>query len=161
MQVFTHTLGSVRFFNLEQSRRDDLEALGYVLLYFCRGELPWQGMRAKTKKEKYQKIMDKKIATTPDEICKTFPEEFIVYFQYCRGLQFEEKPDYNYLRSLFKIIFDKFNYQYDFKYDWILIKKPEEDEETNETTNDSMKEGMVENIKCVTANNLVGIEIQK
>jgi casein kinase 1 len=58
---------------IEQSRRDDLEALGFVMLYLCRGELPWQGMRAKTKREKYHKIMEKKIATTPDEICKNYP----------------------------------------------------------------------------------------
>jgi hypothetical protein len=89
-------------------------------------------MRAKTKKEKYQKIMEKKIACTPDEICKTYPEEFIVYFQYCRGLQFEEKPDYNYIRSLFKIILERYNYEYDFKYDWNLIKKVEEEEKSTE-----------------------------
>ena len=105
--------------------------------------------------------MEKKIATTPDEICKNFPEEFIVYFQYCRGLQFEEKPDYNYLRSLLKSIFEKYNYEYDFKYDWTLIKKPELDEETKEETNDSIKEGVVDNLKSVTDNNLVKIEIQK
>lgn len=105
--------------------------------------------------------MDKKISTTPDEICKNFPEEFIVYFQYCRGLQFEEKPDYNYLRSLFKSIFEKFNFEYDFKYDWTLIKKTEVEEETKEETNDSMKDGMVEKFKSVTDNNLLGVEILK
>jgi hypothetical protein len=108
-----------------------------VILYFCRGELPWQGLRAKTKKDKYSKIMEKKIATNPDEICKTFPgillhnliEEFILYFQYCRGLQFEEKPDYNYIRTLFKIIFDKNKYEYDFQYDWNLLKNLDENQE--------------------------------
>jgi hypothetical protein len=50
-----------------------LEAIGYVMMYLNKGELPWQGMRAKTKKEKYQKILEKKIATTPDELCKTYP----------------------------------------------------------------------------------------
>jgi hypothetical protein len=130
---------------LEQSRRDDLEALGYVILYFCRGELPWQGMRAKTKKEKYQKIMEKKIACTPDEICKTYPEEFIIYFQYCRGLQFEEKPDYNYIRSLFKIILERYNYEYDFKYDWNLIKKAEEEERKGDP-------GTIENLKTRDGN---------
>jgi len=132
--IYTH-LG------IEQSRRDDLEALGYVIMYFCRGELPWQGMRAKTKKEKYQKIMEKKIATTPDELCKNYPEEFVVYFQYCRGLQFEEKPDYNYIRSLLKNVFDKFSYEYDFKYDWNLLKKSLEGEEkTSECNKDTRDE---------------------
>ena len=78
------------------------------------------------------KIMEKKIACTPDEICKTDPEEFIVYFQYCRGLQFEEKPDYNYIRSLFKIILERYNYEYDFKYDWNLVKKVEEEEKSTD-----------------------------
>jgi serine/threonine protein kinase len=74
--IYTH-LGIGSIFNLEQSRRDDLEAIGYVMMYLNKGELPWQGMRAKTKKEKYQKILEKKIAVTPDELCKTYPGMFV------------------------------------------------------------------------------------
>ena len=55
-----------------------------------------------------------------------FIDEFINYFQYCRGLQFEDKPDYNYIRTLLKSIFDKFSYEYDFMYDWYLLKKQNE-----------------------------------
>jgi hypothetical protein len=58
---------------IEQSRRDDLESLAYVLVYFLRGELPWQGLKAKTTKEKYEKIMEKKISTQVDALCKDFP----------------------------------------------------------------------------------------
>jgi serine/threonine protein kinase len=61
---------------IEQSRRDDLESLGYVLVYFLLGELPWQGMKAKTMKEKYEKIMEKKISTPIDSLCKGFPGNF-------------------------------------------------------------------------------------
>jgi hypothetical protein len=64
--IYTH-LG------IEQSRRDDLEGLGYVLIYFIRGELPWQGLKAKSKKEKYLKIMEKKISITPESLCKGYP----------------------------------------------------------------------------------------
>lgn len=92
-------------------------------------------MRAKTKKEKYQKIMEKKIATTPDELCKTYPgryiiilEEFVEYFQYCRGLQFEDKPDYNYVKSIFKGIFERYTYEHDFKFDWIILQNSENEE---------------------------------
>ena len=64
---------------IEQSRRDDLESLGYVLVYFLRGELPWQGMKAKTMKEKYEKIMEKKIATQLDILCKNFPGIYLIF----------------------------------------------------------------------------------
>jgi len=67
----------------EQSRRDDLEGLGYVLIYFLRGKLPWQGLPAKTKKEKYDKIKEKKQNTSIEELCKGFPEEFTKYLNYC------------------------------------------------------------------------------
>jgi serine/threonine protein kinase len=66
---------------VEQSRRDDLESLGYVLLYFLRGSLPWQGLKAATKKQKYERISEKKMATPPELLCKGFPQEFVQYFQ--------------------------------------------------------------------------------
>ena len=75
----------------------------YVFMYFLRGSLPWQGLRANTKKQKYQKIMEKKMATPIDLLCKGFPDEFRVYFEYCRALRFADKPDYSYLRRLFKV----------------------------------------------------------
>ena len=58
---------------LEQSRRDDLEALGYVLIYFLKGSLPWQGMKAKTKKIKYEQILEKKHSTTTEQLCRGLP----------------------------------------------------------------------------------------
>ena len=67
----------------EQSRRDDLEGLGYVAMYFLKGKLPWQGLPAKTKKEKYDQIRDKKKNTSIEELCKGFPDEFVKYFNYC------------------------------------------------------------------------------
>merc|ERR1711970_1689239 len=88
---------------IEQARRDDLEAIGYVLLYFCRGSLPWQGLKAPGnggKKEKYEKIKEKKVETTVEQLCKGQPHEFITYLTYCKGLKFEDRPDYAYLRTL-------------------------------------------------------------
>jgi casein kinase I family protein HRR25 len=61
------------FFGTEQSRRDDLESMGYVLLYFLRGSLPWQGLKANTKKQKYDRILEKKNSTTTDMLCRGFP----------------------------------------------------------------------------------------
>lgn len=86
---------------MEQSRRDDLESLGYVLLYFLRGKLPWQGLRAETKKEKYARIMEYKMEITFSRLCQGYPEEFLFYFDYCHSLEFDETPDYDYLRNLF------------------------------------------------------------
>jgi len=57
----------------EQSRRDDMEAIGYVLLYFLRGSLPWQGLKIDNKDDRYQKIYEKKKQTTADDLCKGFP----------------------------------------------------------------------------------------
>jgi len=84
---------------IEQSRRDDLESLGYVLIYLFKGTLPWQGLKAKTKLEKYSKILEKKENTPLDILCKGIPVEFANYLSYCRKLKFDEKPDYNYLKT--------------------------------------------------------------
>lgn len=96
---------------IEQSRRDDMESLGYVLMYFNRGSLPWQGLKAATKKQKYEKISEKKMSTPVEVLCKGFPAEFAMYLNYCRGLRFEEAPDYMYLRQLFRILFRTLNHQ--------------------------------------------------
>lgn len=85
----------------EQSRRDDLEALGHVFMYFLRGSLPWQGLKAATNKQKYEKIGEKKQTTAIKELCDGFPEEFSIYLSYVRSLKFEEQPDYDYMRGLF------------------------------------------------------------
>lgn len=92
---------------VEQSRRDDLESLGYVFLYFLRGSLPWQGLQAATKKQKYEKISEKKMKTPFEVLCKGFPQEFVLYFQYVRSLRFEDKPDYCFLRRMFRDLFAK------------------------------------------------------
>ena len=90
---------------IEQSRRDDMESLGYVLMYFNRTALPWQGLKAATKKQKYEKISEKKMSTPVDVLCKGYPAEFAMYINYCRGLRFEEAPDYMYRRGKSKLLF--------------------------------------------------------
>lgn len=65
---------------IEQSRRDDVEALGYVLMYFNRGQLPWQGLKAATKRQKYDKISEKKMATPVHELCNGYPGSYIYIF---------------------------------------------------------------------------------
>ncbi|XP_051127181.1 casein kinase 1-like protein 10 [Andrographis paniculata] len=110
---------------VEQSRRDDLESLGYVLMYFLRGSLPWQGLKAGTKKQKYDKISEKKMLTPIEVLCKSYPSEFISYFHYCRSLRFEDKPDYSYLKRLFRDLFVREGFQYDYVFDWTVSKYPQ------------------------------------
>lgn len=119
---------------IEQSRRDDLESLGYVLMYFLRGSLPWQGLKAVTKKQKYEKISEKKMSTPIEALCRGFPAEFAMYLNYCRGLRFDEAPEYLYLRQLFRILFRTLNHQYDFVFDWTILKqKPSNASSTSNT----------------------------
>ncbi|KAJ0110534.1 casein kinase 1-like protein 6 isoform X1 [Pistacia vera] len=110
---------------VEQSRRDDLESLGYVLMYFLRGSLPWQGLKAGTKKQKYDKISEKKVSTPIEVLCKSYPSEFVSYFHYCRSLRFEDKPDYSYLKRLFRDLFIREGFQFDYVFDWTVLKYPQ------------------------------------
>ncbi|ORY10828.1 kinase-like protein [Rhizoclosmatium globosum] len=104
----------------EQSRRDDLESLGHVFMYFLRGALPWQGMKAATNKQKYEKIGEKKRTTPLRELCDGFPDEFAMYLQYCRDLKFEETPDYDYLRGLFTNVLVRMGEHDDGVFDWMI-----------------------------------------
>ncbi|XP_042486625.1 casein kinase 1-like protein 3 [Macadamia integrifolia] len=107
---------------IEQSRRDDLESLGYVLLYFLRGSLPWQGLKAATKKQKYDKICEKKLSTPIEVLCKTHPVEFASYFHYCHSLTFDQRPDYGFLKRLFRDLFTREGYEFDYIFDWTILK---------------------------------------
>lgn len=105
----------------EQSRRDDLESLGHVFMYFLRGGLPWQGLRAATNKQKYEKIGEKKQTTPIPELCEGFPEEFAIYMNYVRKLGFEEQPDYDFLRELFTKVLKTIGETEDGVFDWMLL----------------------------------------
>lgn len=107
---------------VEQSRRDDLESLAYVLIYFMRGQLPWQGLKAVTKKQKYDRIMEKKMTTSTDTLTKGLPNEFAIFLSYSRSLRFEDRPDYIYLRRLMKDFFIRSNYRYDYVFDWTVFR---------------------------------------
>ncbi|NXR98121.1 KC1A kinase, partial [Oxylabes madagascariensis] len=92
--------------------------------------------QAATKKQKYEKISEKKMSTPVEVLCKGFPAEFAMYLNYCRGLRFEEAPDYMYLRQLFRLgvssdvlqqnisLFCRtLNHQYDYTFDWTMLKQ--------------------------------------
>ena len=117
---------------LTQSRRDDLEAVGYVLMYFLRGKLPWQGLHVKNKEDRYHKIMEIKMETTPYQLCCDFPPEFEKYVEYTRNLEYEQDPDYDFLKGLFNKILKDDNSE--FCYDWEV-----DDKTLNTTSNTSQK----------------------
>jgi hypothetical protein len=101
----------------QQSRRDDLESLGYLLLHF-RKKLPWQGLGSDTADTKHEKILHKKMQTPLDELCKGEPREFITYLKYCRSLGYEEAPDYAFLTRLWKGVLSKTAAKPDALFDW-------------------------------------------
>ena len=104
---------------IEQSRRDDLEALGHVFIYFLRhGKLPWSGLKTNTLKERYRKIGEVKQNTPIDELCEGFPIEFGDYLLYCRNLEFAETPDYDMWKQKFVDLFHNLGYEDDNKYEW-------------------------------------------
>ncbi|CAH9073754.1 unnamed protein product [Cuscuta europaea] len=94
-------------------------------MYFLRGSLPWQGLRAGNKKQKYDKIIEKKLSTSIEGLCKSYPSEFISYFHYCRSLRFEDKPAYSYLKQLFRDLFIHEGYQFDYVFDWTILRYPQ------------------------------------
>ena len=91
-------------------------------MYFLRGALPWQGLKAGTKKQKYDRIMEQKMTTPTDLLCRGFPAEFAVFLNYCRALRFDDKPDYSYIRKLFRDLFNREGYQYDYVFDWSVAR---------------------------------------
>lgn len=115
--------GTVRYISvnthmgIEVSRRDDLESIGYVLLYLLKGNLPWQDITADSKKQKLDLILQKKIIGL-ESFCQDIEPEFLEYLTLVNKLSFDDKPDYSYYRMIFRNLFIKKGYVYDYVYDW-------------------------------------------
>jgi hypothetical protein len=99
-----------------------MESLGYVLIYFLRGSLPWQRLKAETRRQKEELILERKESTSTQELCDGLPKEFQMYFKHVRSLRFVETPDYAYLRGLFRNQFSRKGYEYDHVFDWTVLK---------------------------------------
>jgi serine/threonine protein kinase len=108
---------------IEQSRRDDLESIGYMLLFFLKGRLPWQGLKGSTKSKRSKNISNVKGSISLNKLCEGIPKEFLLYMKYCRILRFKQLPDYTLLRDLFIALFKKKEYKLDFIYDWNIVAK--------------------------------------
>lgn len=99
--------------NKEQSRKDDLESIAYILIYMYKGKLSWQGIKNKDKKERYKLIGEKKASLTEEELCEGMPKEFLVFLKYVRNLDFDEKPHYTSLKKMFIKLYESRNYKND------------------------------------------------
>ena len=105
---------------IEPSRRDDLESVGYMLIYFLIGKLPWQGLKSKTRNgtkiSQIELIGETKMCTNIDKMCKNIPSSFSKYISYCKSLNFEQTPDYDIIRKIFSDDIAKLNIE--LKYCW-------------------------------------------
>ena len=101
------------------SRRDDLISLAYILIYFLKGKLPWQRVTGDTKEEKYDNIKKLKQGLATNTICQGLPKEFAQFLDYCHKLRFEQRPDYNYLKTLMRQVFRKYKFVYDLDFAWV------------------------------------------
>ncbi|CAD8058209.1 unnamed protein product [Paramecium primaurelia] len=131
---------------IEQSRRDDMESLGYLWLYFLKGSLPWQGLDVKNREEKYELIKTIKQTITIEDLCNGLPNEFLKYFQHCRSLKFDEEPDYKRFKMLFRDLFFKLDFIWDYLFNWIEQLQQEQIQSNIHTKNSknslsSLKEG--------------------
>lgn len=112
-------------FSIPMSRRDDLESLGYILIYFMMGgQLPWMGLKKdKVTKAKHANICKKKMTTTLQQLCDGLEPEFLSYMQYCRSMKYDQEPEYSYLRNLFAKLAHRKSFIYDWNYDWMTISQ--------------------------------------
>lgn len=106
---------------IEQSRRDDIESIGYVLVYMLKGTLPWHSIKTRNVKEKHKIIMERKISITPEELVQGFPAEFATFIRYARALKFDEAPNYGYLRGLLEAVRVREGLDLDYNYDWSKV----------------------------------------
>lgn len=128
----TRTYSSI-FAMLEcrQSRKDDMESFGYILLYLLKGSLPWGRLEIEDEEEKWKQTLQMKLFLNVKESFKGFPSQFEEIFNYVRGLLYIEDPNYNYIRSLLNEIANEQNFKLDYQWDWKI--KTTDKEKTFET----------------------------
>ena len=126
MKKRNNLIGTARYASIHihegmtPSRRDDIESIGYVLIYLLAGKLPWQGSVDYNSKERNEKIGDMKKKYNLWNLSKDIPREIIILIEYARNLEFEEKPDYTYLKGLLVNLYKHKNFAVDQNYDWNL-----------------------------------------
>ena len=86
---------------IEQTRKDELESLGLVIIYLFKGSLPWSIFNYKDFNQGIKRIRQIREEISIENMCKGMPQEMNYYMNYVKNLKYEEKPDYDYLRSLF------------------------------------------------------------
>ena len=103
-----------------QSPKDDLQSLGYMMVYFAQGKLPWQGLKAANSVEKGLLVMEKKMALSVSALCAALPHEFAEFMRYVNSLKQGERPDYAMLRKLFREVAQRDGMEYDNVFDWTI-----------------------------------------
>jgi serine/threonine protein kinase len=106
----------------ELSRRDDLESLGYCIIYMLKGRLPWQGVIAESKTEKHNRVLVNKQDILISELCRGLPIEIARYMYYCRNLLFEDVPLYSRMYKLFGKVIERTQRYNSFEFDWEAMK---------------------------------------
>jgi serine/threonine protein kinase len=97
----------------EQGRKDDLESIGYILVYLFKGRVPWQGIKHKDKIRRYELIGERKAEMSEEELCSGMPKEFCIYLKYVRNMDFDEKPHYSALKKMFERLYEGRGYKND------------------------------------------------
>ena len=122
-------IGTMRYISMnthqgyEQGKRDDLESLFYIIIYFIKGELPWQNIKTKSKAEKYSKIFEiKKKVTENGDLVEGLPLEMAKILEYILGLNFFEKPNYLLIKNAVEIMLNNFNLSNDLQFDWYNLE---------------------------------------
>jgi casein kinase I family protein HRR25 len=104
---------------IPQTRRDDLASLGYNLIYFCKGSLPWQSLNPSTKHQVCDRIMKAKMATSTEVLCRGLPSEFAMFLDYAQSLEFSQEPNYHFCRKMFRDLYDRESYGPAVVFDWV------------------------------------------
>ncbi|EAY16270.1 CK1 family protein kinase [Trichomonas vaginalis G3] len=117
----------------KQSRRDDMESLGYVWIYLLKGELPWMDEKSEDVNVKFAKVLKKKQSTKIEDLCKGLPIEFTRYFEMIKSLQFHQEPEYDQYRQMFRTLFDSEGFERDYIYDWSNVESEQAEAKQNGT----------------------------